>query len=80
MLQIFSVSEEGALSLVDYVYTELDQIRGMNLFGPDLEYLIAGGYAAGGVAVYQRTGQGEGLTLLARNTVLPTRTSFAWYY
>jgi len=79
-ITIFSVNDEGALSLVGYEYTGLDQIRGMNVFGPDLQYIIAGGYAAGGVAVYQRTGAGEGLTLLARNTDLPTRTSFAWYY
>ena len=75
-ITIFRTDGAGHLSLVGYTYTGLDQIRGMQLFGPNEEFLIAGGYAAGGVAVFKRTGSGEGLQLLARNTNLPTRTSF----
>ena len=77
---MFSATDEGELTLENYVYTGLDQIRGMQLFGPNLQYLIAGGYAGGGVAVFERTGDGGNLTLLARNTDLPTRTSFVWVY
>lgn len=75
-ITIFSVNSSGTLTLVGYVYTGLNQIRGMQLFGPNSEFLIAGGYGGGGVAVFKRTGTGEGLTLLARNTDLPTRSSF----
>lgn len=77
-ITIFSVDFSGDLTLVGYVYTGLDQIRGMQLGGPNLEYLIAGGFAGGGVAVFERTGNGGGLNLLARNTDLPTRTSFVF--
>lgn len=77
-ITIFSATGEGVLTLVGYVYTGLDQIRGMQLGGPNLEYLIAGGYAGGGVAIFERTNGGANLTLLARNTDLPTRTSFVW--
>lgn len=77
-ITVFEANYDGTLTLVDYVYTGLNQIRGMQLGGPNLEYLIAGGYEGGGVAVFERTGTGGNLTLLARNTVLPTRTSFVW--
>ena len=73
-IAVFQV--EPKLKLVNQIYTGLDQIRGMQLFGPNSEFLIAGGYGGGGVAVFQRTGTGNGLELLARNTDLPTRTSF----
>ena len=75
-ITIFETNEQGELTLIDYVFTGLNQIRGMQLFGPNSEFLIAGGYGGGGVAVFQRTGTGNGLELLARNTDLPTRTSF----
>ena len=75
-ITIFETNEQGELTLIDYVFTGLNQIRGMQLFGPNSEFLIAGGYGGGGVAVFQRTGNGNGLELLARNTDLPTRTSF----
>ena len=77
-ITIFQTDDSGNLTLIGYEFTGLDQIRGMQLFGPNSEYIIAGGYAAGGVAVYRRTGSGEGLQLLARNTDLLTRTSFVW--
>jgi len=79
-ITIFKTTKEGELSIVDYVFTGLDQIRGMQLFGENDEFLIAGGFAAGGVAVFGRTGNGNGLELIARNTDLPTRTSFVWVH
>jgi len=77
-ITVFQTTYQGGLSLYGYVYTGLDQIRGMALGGPNLQYLIAGGYAGGGVAMFERTGNGGNLTLLARNTDLPTRSSFVF--
>ena len=73
--------DEG-LVLINQVFTELDQIRGMEIGNKDNggeEYLIAGGFAGtGGVAVYRRTEEGRNLEFVARNTDIPTRTSFVW--
>ncbi|TDL20328.1 putative isomerase YbhE [Rickenella mellea] len=79
-IAIFLATSTGSLNLVGHVYTGLNQIRGMQLFGPNLSYLIAGGYGGGGVAVFERENNGANLTLLARNAVLPTATSFVWVY
>jgi hypothetical protein len=69
----------GALSAVAYVYTGIDQIRGMGIGGANNEFVIVGGYAgSGGVAVFRRTNGGANLTFVARDTTLPTRTSFVW--
>jgi 6-phosphogluconolactonase (cycloisomerase 2 family) len=69
----------GQLSIVGYAYTGLDQVRGMQFGGPDNRYLIAGS-ARGttGVAVFERTDGGKTLTLVAKNTSSPIRTSFVW--
>ncbi|KAI0777681.1 putative isomerase YbhE [Trametes elegans] len=76
-IAIFRV--EPKLELVDFVYSGLDQIRGMQFGGPEKEFLIAGGVAGeAGVIVLQRTEGGKNLTLLTRNLELPTRTSFVW--
>ncbi|CDO70096.1 hypothetical protein BN946_scf184806.g23 [Trametes cinnabarina] len=70
---------EPKLELVGFVWTGLDQIRGMQLGGPEKEFLIAGGVAGdGGVIVLKRTDGGKNFTLLTRNLELPTRTSFVW--
>ncbi|KAL1944018.1 hypothetical protein VTO73DRAFT_3836 [Trametes versicolor] len=70
---------EPKLSLVGFVYTGLDQIRGMQLGGPENEFLIAGGVAGeAGVIMLKRTQGGKNMTLLTRNLELPTRTSFVW--
>lgn len=43
------------------------------------EYLIAGAASgSGGVAVFRRTEGGRNLELIARNTDVPTATSFSW--
>jgi 6-phosphogluconolactonase (cycloisomerase 2 family) len=67
------------LNIVGYSYTGISQVRGMEFGGPDNQYLIAGGVVGtAGVAVFQRTNGGANLTLIARDTTLPTRTSFVW--
>jgi hypothetical protein len=69
----------GALNIVGYAFTGIDQIRGMQFGGPDNRYLIASGVAgSAGVIVFERTNGGANLTLVARDLTLPTRTSFAW--
>lgn len=74
---VFQVEPE--LKLLNYVYTGLDQIRGMMIGGPNDEYIIAGSYAgSAGVAMFKRTEGGSNLTLIARNAEYPTRTSFVW--
>ncbi|KAH9849366.1 putative isomerase YbhE [Lenzites betulinus] len=70
---------EPKLALVGFVYTGLDQIRGMQLGGPEKEFLIAGGVAGdAGVIMLKRIQGGRNLTILDRNLDLPTRTSFVW--
>ena len=76
-ITIFRV--EPALELLGYVFTGLDQVRGMELGGPQKEFLIAapvGGTA--GTKVYKRTDGGKNLTMLVQNTEIPTRSSFVW--
>ena len=76
-ITIFRV--EPALELLGYVFTGLDQVRGMELGGPQKEFLIAA--AVGGTAgtkVYKRTDGGKNLTMLVQNTEIPTRSSFVW--
>ncbi|KAH9920005.1 putative isomerase YbhE [Epithele typhae] len=76
-IAIFRV--EPALELLGWVFTGLDQIRGMQLGGPEKEFLIASGVAGdGGTVVLKRTDGGKNMTLLVRNTEIPTRTSFVW--
>ncbi|KAJ7878759.1 Lactonase, 7-bladed beta-propeller-domain-containing protein [Mycena olivaceomarginata] len=67
------------LQLVTQVFTGLDQIRGMQFGGEDNKYLIAGGVAGtAGVVIYKRVDGGRNLVEVARNTDIPTRTSFVW--
>ncbi|PFH51625.1 hypothetical protein AMATHDRAFT_142050 [Amanita thiersii Skay4041] len=70
--------DEG-LKLIKQVFTGLNQIRGMEFGGPDNEYLIASGVVGtGGVLVLRRTDEGRNLEIVARNTDIPTRTTFIW--
>ncbi|KAI5116803.1 hypothetical protein M0805_007015 [Coniferiporia weirii] len=78
-ITIFDRGARGALTLRGYVFTGLDQIRGMRFFGPEDRFLIASGVDGdAGVLVYERIGDGSNLTLVAQNTDVPTRTSFVW--
>jgi len=71
-----------ALTLVAQVYTGLNQIRGMEIGNAENggeAYLVAGGVAGtGGVVVFKRTNGGMGLMEVARNTDVPTRSTFVW--
>jgi len=71
----------GNLTLQAQVFTGLKQIRSMTL-GPAAdggdEFLVAGANVDGGVAVFKRTDSGRNLTVVARNTDIPSRTSFVF--
>jgi len=72
----------GTLELQNQVFTGLRQIRSMAL-GPvdgdgSDEFLVAGANLDGGVAVFRRTQGGRNLEVVARNTELPSRTSFVF--
>ena len=71
-----------ALTLVAQVYTGLNQIRGMEIGNAENggeAYLVAGGVVGtGGVVVFKRTNGGMGLMEVARNTDVPTRSTFVW--
>lgn len=80
-IAIYRPTAGGGLEQVGQVFTGLDQVRSME-FSPVVngeQFLVAGGSAGtGGVAVFKRVEGGEGLTLVARNTEVATRTSFVW--
>ncbi|KAJ3483213.1 hypothetical protein NLI96_g6466 [Meripilus lineatus] len=75
-----------SLKLIKHVYTGLDQIRGMELGGSggsfgggEDEFLVASGFAGNaGVIVFRRIDGGRDLEVVAKNTQIPTRTSFVW--
>lgn len=71
----------GCLTLQSQVFTGLKQIRSMTLGrvadGGD-EFLVAGANVDGGVAVFKRTDGGRNLSEVARNTDIPSRTSFVF--
>lgn len=85
-IAIFELVNKGTaneqLQLVNYVYTGLDQIRGME-FGPSEvgaeEYLVAAGAAGNtGTVILKRTEGGRNMEVVARNKDISTRTSFVW--
>ncbi|PIL23474.1 hypothetical protein GSI_14785 [Ganoderma sinense ZZ0214-1] len=76
-ITIFRV--EPRLEPIGFVFTGLDQIRGMELGGPENEFLIASGVAGdGGTIMLKRMEGGRNLEILARNTEFPTRSTFVW--
>lgn len=78
-IAIFKILDSGSLELVQQVYTGLQQVRGMWIGGPDDEFVVAGGVVGtGGVVVFRRTEGGANLEEVARNTDIPTRTSFVF--
>jgi hypothetical protein len=77
-IAIFSLDP---LKLVDQVYTGLNQLRGMALFGEDNQYIVVGGLVGdGGVVVYERTDGGRSLVERARtnDTDALGRSTFVW--
>ncbi|KIP09338.1 hypothetical protein PHLGIDRAFT_22966 [Phlebiopsis gigantea 11061_1 CR5-6] len=76
-IAVFQV--EPQLKLVNQIYTGLDQIRGMQLGGPDNEYLIAAGVAgSAGTIVFERVGNGTNLKQVVQNTEVAQRSGFVW--
>lgn len=70
---------EPQLTLVQQVYTGLDQVRGMQVGGPENEFLIAAGVAgSAGTIVFKRTEGGANLEKVAQNTQVTQRSSFVW--
>ncbi|KAI0079777.1 putative isomerase YbhE [Panus rudis PR-1116 ss-1] len=67
------------VTFVKYVFTGLQQIRGMEFGGDENEFLVAAGFAGeAGTMVFQRVDGGADLKMVAQNTDIPTRTSFVW--
>lgn len=78
-IAIYTFDSTGAVTQVKQVFTGLDQIRGIEIGGPENQYLIAGGVAGtAGVVIYERVNGGQDLKEIARNTDIPTATSFVW--
>lgn len=76
-IAIFEI--EPKLRLVTQFYTGLDQIRGMQLGGPEKEFLIAAGVAGdAGTIVMKRIDGGTNLQIVAQNTEIAQRSSFVW--
>lgn len=76
---IFKILDGGSFELVNQVYTGVNQVRGLWIGGPNDEFVVAGGVVGtGGVVVFQRTDGGANLVEVARNTDIPTRTSFVF--
>lgn len=76
-IAIFAV--EPKLRLLTQFYTGLDQIRGMQLGGPEKEFLIAAGVAGdAGTIVMKRVEGGSNLEIIAQNTEIAQRSSFVW--
>jgi len=74
---IFSIQPE--VKLIQQVFTGMQQIRGMEFGGENSEWLILSGVVGeGGVAVFERTHGGANMSLVSRDTTVPTRTSFVW--
>ncbi|TFY83341.1 hypothetical protein EWM64_g660 [Hericium alpestre] len=78
-IAIIEIGANGTMTLVSQVKTGINQPRGVEKGGDDDEFLAVGGVVGtGGVAIFNRTEGGANLAEVARNTQVPTRTSFVW--
>ncbi|CAE6414625.1 unnamed protein product [Rhizoctonia solani] len=79
-IAIFSFDQTGKLTLVNQVFTGLNQIRAMSQGGDDTEYIAAGGKEGGGLVVYEKTNNGRDLQERARLAagIVAQPASFAW--
>ncbi|KAG8689745.1 hypothetical protein FRC11_000886 [Ceratobasidium sp. 423] len=79
-IAIFSFDKTGNLTLVNQVFTGLNQIRAMSQGGDDTEYIAAGGLTGGGLVVYEKSNNGRDLQERARLPagVVTQPASFAW--
>ena len=78
-IAIFTLDADGKLEIVNQFFTGLRQVRGMEFGGPDKRYLVASGLVGdGGVAVFERVGQGAEFVEVARNGDILNLASFVW--
>ncbi|CAE7135937.1 unnamed protein product [Rhizoctonia solani] len=79
-IAIFSFDKTGNLTLVNQVFTGLNQIRAMSQGGDDTEYIAAGGLRGGGLVVYEKINNGRDLQQRARLAAgsVDQPASFAW--
>ncbi|CAE6517687.1 unnamed protein product [Rhizoctonia solani] len=79
-IAIFSFDNTGKLTLVNQVFTGLNQIRAMSQGGDDTQYIAAGGLVGGGLVVFEKSNNGRDLQERARLPagVVAQPASFAW--
>lgn len=78
-IAVLSLAANGTLQIINQFFTGLNQVRGMQFGGPDNRYLVASGVVGnGGVAVFERVGEGDQFVEVARNKDIPNLTSFVW--
>lgn len=76
-IAVFAV--EPKLRLLTQFYPGLEQIRGMQLGGPEKEFLVASGVAgSAGTIMMKRIDGGTNLKVIAQNTDIAQRSSFLW--
>ncbi|EAU91858.1 hypothetical protein CC1G_04625 [Coprinopsis cinerea okayama7 len=77
IISIFAIENpEEPLKLIKEVRTGLKHVRGMEFFGDDDRYLVAGGGRGGGAKIYERVDGGKDLKLLAENPSVEAPTGF----
>ncbi|TFK26294.1 putative isomerase YbhE [Coprinopsis marcescibilis] len=77
IISIYAIENpDQPLRLITEVRTGLNHVRGMEFFGEDNRYLIAGGGRGGGAKVFERIDGGKDLRVVAENTSLEAPTGF----
>lgn len=77
-IAIFSLADKETPVLVKEVRTGLKHVRGIVFGGPDDKWLVAGGVLGGGVKVFERTGGGADLRVVAGVEGVEAPTGFLW--
>jgi len=78
-IAVLSIAPDGTLKIINQFFTGLIQVRAMEFGGPDDRYLVTAGFVGdGGVAVFERTGNGDQLVEVARNKDVLNLSSFVW--
>ena len=77
IVSVFAIENpDEPLQLITEVRTGLKHLRGMEFFGPDDKYLVAGGARGGGVKVFERIDGGKALKVVAEIPSVAEPTSF----